>query len=782
MGYIKVQGFLQIPNFEDIKKKPNDPYNFPTGGRVHADKFMMIYSELIDQESPSRERLIEQFEGHSLHSTISQLTINELSDFCRHVIIANKSSIGWENVDELLVLLDKKYIPYWKMPNFNFESGFKELFRQLINWEMPESIDFIGEKLTNDRDIKHFSQINTRFSSKIQVWNFMDLWSLYNFIISLQNKNIELKENDKLNQIRNKLTSLFQELLKDRKFPITQRTALGLLFTKAYVEIGSEQVVRAEELLEKLWREVERLTEVEILSFRYIFGAGYSIIGNHVFQSNSDFITRRRLLARLISDFINPPDLSLKNWLALLVKQQVDPRVFVFIVEGYSNLLEILYEHYLEFPKGNTKLELLDIVKSLSTDILETIQTFLRSNYNLYIDSNTKVDEYFNQILNKEELNQISTGLMTTIFNATKYYLRLDNEITDLKKQYFELIKLISREIYSEEKSMVMDLDFSMFYNLYPFQLILVEIEKEIVHSSSIILSTSFETEIIQKISQLMDHFMNSSTTTGHIDRDSYEIILYFASEWLQYFQLSKHLYSEALMVVAPIISICFVQIARAYFENNLVVKAFFTYLNMHYFVELFIDEIKRSATWQSGSGDKAKDRDDISNRFNQLIKDWNFQELLNIKNIKEIVVDIELSLNKVSTHSGSSSLSGMLEDDLIFGYMDLTQHLEDFMGKDINTTIEKSVFDQLQDFELYHRPIKNANYRNLRMGQILGISEFKELPFPIIRNVHEVAIAVSMFPLKLTLPTFSKETKLYESFTNIFSSTQSNEDSNEQE
>ncbi|MFV2013848.1 MAG: hypothetical protein ACC656_00330, partial [Candidatus Heimdallarchaeota archaeon] len=92
-------------------------------------------------------------------------------------------------------------------------------------------------------------------------------------------------------------------------------------------------------------------------------------------------------------------------------------------------------------------------------------------------------------------------------------------------------------------------------------------------------------------------------------------------------------------------------------------------------------------------------DRDDISNRFNQLIKDWNFQELLNMKNIKEIVVDIELSLNKVSTHTGSSSLSGMLEDDLIFGYMDITQNLEAFMGVDIDPGIEKSVFDQLHDF-----------------------------------------------------------------------------------
>ncbi|MCE7736494.1 MAG: hypothetical protein GPJ54_16555 [Candidatus Heimdallarchaeota archaeon] len=782
MGSIRLQGFLQIPNLEDIKKTPNDPYDFPTGGRVHAAKFMLIFDELTHSEAPSKEKIIEEFDGHSLHSTILQLTINDLADFCRHVILANKSAIGWENVDELLLKLDKKYIPYWKMPNFTFGQGFKELFRQLINWELPDKIDFIGEKLTNTRDQKLFAEINERFSSKIQVWNFMDLWSLYNFIISLQNNNIELKENAKLNQIRGNLTSLFQNLLKDRKFPITQRVALGLLFTKAFVEIGSEQVLRAEEVLDKISREVDRLSDVEILSFRYIFGAGYSMIGAHVFQSNSDFITRRRLLSRLISNFLNPPDLSLNEWFKQLIKQDMDPRVIIFIVDGYAKLLDILFEHYLEFPVGNTKEELFNLVKTLSKDILDTINACLISNFNLDINNQTNLKDYLEDLLSRDALKTSRASLLATIYTTTKYYLRLEMELTPKKRTYLELSKLIANEIFSEQEALVFELDFLLYFDEYPFQQILIKIEEEIVHSSSIILSEAFENEIIQKISQMMDYFMTSTTITGYIVKENYEIVLYFASEWLQYFQLSKHIYSEALMVIAPIISICFVQIARAYFENNQVVKAFFTYLNMHYFVELFIDEIKRSATWQSGSGEKAKDRDDISNRFNQLIKDWNFQELLNMKNIKEIVIDIELSLNKVATHSGSSSLSGMLEDDLIFGYMDLTQNLENFMAVDIDTAIEKSVFDQLHEFAIYQRPTPSATYRNMRMGQILGVSEFKELPFPIIRNVHDVAIAVSMFPLELTLPTFSKESKLYQSFTGIFSSEQndkSDEDKN---
>lgn len=772
MGNIRLQGFLQIPNLEDIKKKPGDPYEFPTGGRVHADKFMLIYTELTSQETPSKERILEEFDGHSLHSTINQLTINDLSDFCRHVIIANKSSIGWENVDELLLLIDKKYIPYWKMPNFNFQNGFTELFRQLVNWEIPESVDFIKEKISTEREKKIFQGISDKFSSKIQVWNFMDLWSLYKFLINIQKENIELKENLKINQIRNKLSTLFMDQLKDRKYPISQRIALGLLFTKSFVDIGSEQVLRAEEILDKIWREVELLDDIEVLSLTYIFGAGYSTIASHVFKSSSDFITRRRLLGRLISNFINAPNLHLKDWFQLLKKQNMHPVIFTFILEGYSKLVNIVYEHYLEFPQGTAKNELFELVKFLSTDILDTMNYYLSENFNLDLKIEKNAQKYFSALIEIEELKNCRDDLLFTIFNVIKYYLKLDNQITEEKTKYIELGKLISKELYSEETSIVFDLDFSLFYKTYQFQNILIEIEKEIVHSSSIILSASFETQIIQKISQMMDYFMTNSTLTGQIDLESYEIILYFTSEWLQYFQLSKHLYSEALMVVAPIISICFVQIARSYFENNQVQKAFLTYLNMHYFVELFIDEIKRSATWQSGSGQGAKDRDDISNRFNQLIKDWNFQELLNIKNIKEIVIDIELSLNNISSNSsGSSTLSGMLEDDLIFGYMDLTKQLEDFIEKDIDTNIEKSVFDQLHSYDLYQRPEVNSNYRNNRMGQVLGVSEFKELPFPIIRNVHEIAIALHMFPLELSLHPFSKDSKLYRSFTNIFES-----------
>ena len=62
-------------------------------------------------------------------------------------------------------------------------------------------------------------------------------------------------------------------------------------------------------------------------------------------------------------------------------------------------------------------------------------------------------------------------------------------------------------------------------------------------------------------------------------------------------------------------------------------------------------------------------------------------------------------------------------------------------------------------------------------MGQVLGVSEFKELPFPIIRNVHEIAIALHMFPLELSLHPFSKDSKLYRSFTNIFDSGNSETD-----
>ena len=41
VGSIRLQGFLQIPNLEDIKKTPNDPYDFPTGGRVHGGDGIM---------------------------------------------------------------------------------------------------------------------------------------------------------------------------------------------------------------------------------------------------------------------------------------------------------------------------------------------------------------------------------------------------------------------------------------------------------------------------------------------------------------------------------------------------------------------------------------------------------------------------------------------------------------------------------------------------------------------------------------------------------------------
>jgi hypothetical protein len=182
------------------------------------------------------------------------------------------------------------------------------------------------------------------------------------------------------------------------------------------------------------------------------------------------------------------------------------------------------------------------------------------------------------------------------------------------------------------------------------------------------------------------------------------------------------------------------------------------------------MDEIKQSSTWRTKDVGGSKDREDITNRFDQMISDWNFKELLDIKNINKIVVNIELSLNQTSSNAETSSLSGMLEDDVIFGYLDLTKGLESFIEQEISSAHEKPISEQLHESELYKRPDKNSYYRFNRLGIITEQISEKELPFPIIRNVHEMATSILMFPLQHSLPdSFTKDSKLYQSFTNVF-------------
>ncbi len=765
-------GFLKLPDISNIDKNPTDPYEFATVGRLHSAKFENIFEYITDN---SDINLRSELEGHRLQNVLSSMKKNELADFCRHVLYANKKNPGWHtvDVDSLIVKIDKNHVPSWKLPDFKFDKGFREVFSTIIKWDFEPHIEPLVKEFieTNDISSLNKNELLNKMSSEFHYWSFKELWLFYSSLVEYYNSNIEVEGTRKYSPLITTITNLFTEHLDNPNYNLYQKVALSLIFTEVYVNLGKDAVSRADELVDKRWREVEKLSQQEITSFRYLFGAGYSIIGYHVFNSQTDFIIRRRLLGRLISNFIQPKEVNIKTWFRFLIEGDLHPLVLNYIFIGYSHIIPILKSHSSEFPVGKTRSDLLNQIGEISLTLQKTIFDYLSMYYNLPSLNEITAKQYFQYFERIKIQNEVKKGIEQILVSTTQHIVHLGIEEYDSKYQQklVDLSKEMIVRLYGEDKAIIFDLDMNLRLGTYPFKQIHEKIDKETEETLSIILSTTFENEIIKVISTLMDYLMRSIQQTGVLDIDSYEVLLFFAGEWLQFFLSSDQLYNEALMVVAPIISICFVQIARGYFERNMKEKAFLTYINMYYFVELFMDEIKQSSTWRTKDVGGSKDREDITNRFNQMISDWKFQELLDVKNIKKIVVNIELSLKQTS--SDSSSLSGMLEDDVIFGYLDLTKGLESFIEQEVSSDKEETMSDQLYNSELYKKSVAASYYRFERLGNIAKVNSERELPFPIIRNVHEISSAIRMFPLQLSSisPSLDRDSKLYQSFTNIF-------------
>ncbi|MHA2251101.1 MAG: hypothetical protein ACXAD7_12120, partial [Candidatus Kariarchaeaceae archaeon] len=591
-------GFMKLPDIQNIGLKPSDPYDLATVGRLHSAKFEMIYAYITDK-SDSEIDLRDVLEGHRLQNVLSKMKKSELADFCRHTIIANKNDIGWQNVDSLLASIDEFHFPSWELPDFKFDRGFREIFSTIIKWDFEPHIeklvkDFIAseESLTFDK-----TDLIAKMSSEFHYWSFKELWLFYNAIVNYCNSYSAKDEVQKYTPLVTTLTNLFRDQLENPNYNLYQKVALALIFTKVYVKLGSDFVTKANELIDKRWREVEKLSQQEITSFRYLFGASYSIIGFHIFNSQTNFIMRRRLLGRLITNFIQPKELDITTWFRYLLEGEIHPLVLDYILTGYSHILPILRIHSAEFPKGETRSELLKQIEDISVTLQKTVFNYLTVYHKIPSISELTSKQFLQYFNRSSLLNEVKYTIQEILVQTIRNLVHLNGEGEDPihTKKLIELGKQIATNTSGDKVALIYDLDLNLRLGNYPFQRIYEAIEKETEETLSIILSTTFENEIIKTISMLMDYLLQINQRTGNLDIDSYEVLLCFAGEWLQYFLTSDQLYNEALMVVAPIISICYVQIARGFFERNMTEKAFLTYINMYYFVELFMDEIKQS-------------------------------------------------------------------------------------------------------------------------------------------------------------------------------------------
>ncbi|MDH5401122.1 MAG: hypothetical protein OEZ01_00980 [Candidatus Heimdallarchaeota archaeon] len=764
-------GFYKLPDLSNLSIKPPDPYTFDTTGVIHSSKFDRLIQMLMITSPLNEHELREIFDGHRLQANIIEFSKNKLVDFSIHILIANKNKIGWQKIDEIIEAIGKRFVPTWNLPDFKFNKGFIEIFSTIIQWDLDdETVEILSECI---KVIVKFPLTSFEFREKIDAeyrfWSIKNILLIYDSIIDFH---LNKKNHPLTKHLQNVITNIENRLIteiEDGVFDLYQRTALILLFTRIYVKTSNDAIITSQELIDKAWRNIEKLSKQEISSLKYLFGASYSYLIKSFLETHLDYITKTKLIGRLVSNYINPQELDLDMWFKSLNDGNFDPYVILYIYEGYLSTIPVLIEQWLELPTSDTKnilaFQIGDISKILHISTLEYIYHI----FNIPKITETTVNDFIKRFERSKAPAFIKERLVNVILKTFIYISHTDQKIFNLEEynQHINLYLNLSNTYKSKEEHLLFEIELKLLLNRYPFDSIMQNIVTEATKSSSIILSTTFETEIIRKISQIMEFLLEKLKNQGKVDIQAFERLIYFLGEWLHKFKTSGAIYHDVLMILSPIISICQIQIARGYYEDKKIVKAFLTYINMHYFVLLFMDEVKQSDSWITKNGSSSRNID-VMSEFRELMKDWNIGEFFNIKSMKSLASNLEFSFQQ--SRIGGANFDGMIQDDIILGFMDLQRLLEEFLQEKLEENNHNiTIKEKLLELEIFNMP-KKISYNVMEK---IGFNSIKSkddiVPFPVVKNVHEYATAIEIFPLEIDIGKFS-DSKIYNSFIDLIS------------
>jgi len=760
-------GFLKLPDITKIGIKPEEPYQLGSIGNLHSSKFKSVCNLLFSTKSIDKEAFSTILEGHRLQGILEDLEKDELADFCRHISILNKSQIGWEFVDYFELKLNKSFTPRWKLPNLDFDKSFRQIYLTSINWKVESNLINQLEEFIN----KYEELIGYKFEMTIEPnvreksnWSFRELSILFEALIEIQSKFDATIGKNKFIQLINKIKYLFQENYNLSTFTIHQQLSLKFLYLKSYMKLSPSALEESQSIIENLWSTIRKLPEDEFNSFRWIFGALYSRLSYNLFNSTTNFVARRELLSDLLKDFLKPVELDLTDWSKILISSRPHPLVFKFLIEGYKNLVIMLDEHMNELPDVDLKKELGQLNLKISYFIYNSIWEYFREYYKIEKLALGELHKINKIITDARMTNVIKYDIFDALIPSIKLILYGDHTISIEERNYLiQLLGIVGEACYGNTFKKLILLEMQLIFDLYPFQENCDKIHKDSLNKDSLIQSEYFEDFIITKIGEAFGYLNDIFVKTNTIKIHEYEIVLYFLSEWLHLLLSVEDIAFESIIILSPLISICFMQIARGFFETNQLEKAYLIYYNNHYFIEVINGhEIDGMSI---GLGAHKKKSSEVYEKFEELIKEWDIGELISDDYIKRISTNIELKINeqRLNISNQSFSLTGMLDDEIVLGYLDMIANLEDFLA-----SIKSASLSEIQNIisaaEVFKTP-KRSNKLMENIGRILKLSNIEGLPFPLINNIYPYAVALNLYPIEIDLPELSNFSKLYDSY-----------------
>jgi len=748
MPYNKLpNAFLKLPDIGNLDKAPEEPYKMPTLGMIHSSKFKEICKVVFNKQTTIPKELMDLLRGHRLESIIDKLELDELADIIRHVLIINKDKIGWEVVDEINYYLNKMYTPRWELPDLAFDQGLREVFITRINWKPNQQLQ--DALLVFFQEYQKFTGQQVFFEKEInpavqKVWSFRQLYLILNEVSYLVKKYREKVKVDQYTPLIQQLIRLFEENYKNRIYSEAQRISLIFLVCKASIRSGQIEISRLQILLDNSMTLIKQLDSDAQKSYRLLYGFVYSIFWYNLFDNTSDLIMQRDLIAEIIEDIYKPEKMELDDWAAYLVSSKPHPLVISLILSGYTRLTKMIKEYAKSLPPSDQRDDLLIIRRELVDFIHDLMFNYIEDYFKIKLEGYEFI-KYLNDARENIHFSNFVRLIEEIIYSTWKFKIIHTPVLRDNDKLINKFEEYLNH-IFDGGIALLENVDFMIQAGRYQFDFHAQAIINDFEESNSIILSETFEQTVIKVVGEIFSAIQKETETNGNIDINQYEVMILFVLNWMTKLYNTYSIRFEAIMILSPLISIAYIQLAKGYLDRNNLEGAFLAYFNSYYLMEIINQDLKGSTL------DDPVDGKSINEKFQQLLKEWGIEEISEKSYMKQLFRSIEVSIatRTKNREDKSFSMGGMLDDDIVMGYLDMITQLEIF-NQMIDTTT--NVRDAVTASELYTPPIVPPVFRCDFFGDTLDNQLRQQLPLPIIRNIATASIGIKLYPIELKLP-----------------------------
>jgi hypothetical protein len=743
-------GFYQVPDPKRISTNPQEVKEHYAVGNIHSHILEKIVNYVIfSKKSNLYDEYPNLLEEHQIESDLLSLEKDELADFVRHLVRINRHKISWDVADIIIYHLDKLYTPRWKLDVLEYDSALRNLIKRMIEYPFSDvNIKAIKLLLENETYLTNYelSVVNKLLSTNVYSMKlFLELYDiLLNFQIQCEMSSEIAEKPEVLETLKDIEQYIFLNIVQSStSSEIYEKFALASIFLPNYVKSKNYSVEKGNDIVNFIKERIE-VDRSSNEALKLSINSLYAITLPSIFEAQNDFSAKSRLIGQVKQHF-DISILEISKIEHVITKSRVYPYTFLLIREGYLSYIKIYSSYYDSLPDSKLKENALNEIKNLLNFNIDQIVRYFSKYYDINLPE-AIVDENLTGIF----VDKISNPIIIRLFvnNLTeilKLRLLVNNKDEDLKHETLivNYPKLIKNFLYSNSSYLH---EFLVGYKLgtYKFQEIFQEILKELDAHGSLIISNTFEKEILAFISQNLEGFLYNPSERLLSEYERLFICLLFTTEWLRTFSLNYEAYEEGLILLCPIISMTFMQIARAFYEIGRLQMAFVAHLNFHYFLEWFNAEMKNLSL---AGTDKGLSTSNLFSKFIELIEGWNEKISINV-DWKRLATTIELEMKDFGTVS-SNELGGMLDDEIVFGFMDMMQEFELFLSQELEEyeNDPQVILEKIGKAKSLQPPIRNStNVMDLIGSDFVAVEN--KFPFPIIRNFQQFTTALQIFPI----------------------------------